>query len=43
MAAVDDWFLYETEDAGVFKVEQLAKFDAVIWNNVSGSVLTDEQ
>jgi hypothetical protein len=43
MAKINDWFIYETDEAGVFNAEQLAKFDAVIWNNVSGRVLTDEQ
>jgi type 1 glutamine amidotransferase len=43
MAEENDWFIYETDEAGVFNAEQLAKFDAVIWNNVSGQVLTEEQ
>ncbi|WP_341228076.1 ThuA domain-containing protein [uncultured Arcticibacterium sp.] len=43
MATENDWFIYQTDEAGVFNKEQLAKFDAVIWNNVSGQVLTEEQ
>ena len=43
MAAGNDWFIYETDEAGVFNAEQLAQFHAVIWNNVSGQVLTEEQ
>jgi uncharacterized protein len=37
------WFLYETEAGGVFNVEQLAKFGAVIFNNSTGRVLNPEQ
>lgn len=43
MAKENNWFIYETDEAGVFNKEQLARFDAVIWNNVSGQVLTEEQ
>jgi isocitrate/isopropylmalate dehydrogenase len=42
-AAVNDWFIYQTDRAGIFNVEQFAKFDAVVWTNVSGKVLTDKQ
>ncbi len=34
---------YTTENAAVFNAEQLAKFKAVVWNSVSGDVLTTEQ
>lgn len=37
------WFLFETEEGGVFNSEQLAKFDAVIFNNSTGRVLNNEQ
>lgn len=39
----EDWFVYNTEDAGIFNKAQLEKFDVVIWNNSTGRVLTDEQ
>lgn len=37
------WTLFLTEDGAVFNTEQLARFDAVVWNNVSGDVLTVPQ
>lgn len=43
MAAEAGWNLYQTEKGGVFNPEQLALFDVVIWNNVTGKVLTVEQ
>ncbi len=43
MAEENDWFLYQTKDAGIFNEEQLNQFDVTIWNNVSGNVLTAEQ
>jgi uncharacterized protein len=43
LASKNDWFLYSTEEAGVFNVEQLAKFDCVVFNNCTGRLLTDEQ
>lgn len=39
----NDWFLYSTEEGGVFNTDQLSKFDAVIFNNSTGRVLNDEQ
>lgn len=39
----EDWFVYSTEDAGIFNAAQLEKFDVVIWNNSTGRVLTNEQ
>ncbi len=39
----NDWFLYETEDGGVFNAEQLAKFSTVIFNNSTGEVINDAQ
>jgi uncharacterized protein len=43
LAKKNNWFLYETEDGGVFNAEQLAKFSTVIFNNSTGRVLNDEQ
>lgn len=43
LATKEGWFLYQTESAGIFNVEQLGRFDAVIFNNSTGRVLTDEQ
>ena len=37
------WANYTTESAAVFNPAQLSQFDAVVWNSVSGDVLTDEQ
>lgn len=43
LAKKNNWFLYCTEEGGVFNPEQLAKFDVVIFNNSTGRVLNDEQ
>jgi uncharacterized protein len=43
MAERNGWFVYETEEGGVFNPEQLRLFKAVIFNNSTGRVLTDEQ
>jgi type 1 glutamine amidotransferase len=37
------WSIYFTENGAVHNPEQLAKFDTVVWNNVTGNVLTDDQ
>lgn len=37
------WGSYTTENAAIFNPDQLARFKAVIWNSVSGDVLTSEQ
>jgi uncharacterized protein len=37
------WFLYSTEEGGVFNPEQLAKFNVVIFNNSTGRLLNDDQ
>lgn len=37
------WFVYETEEGGVFNPEQLKAFKTVIFNNSTGRVLNDEQ
>jgi len=43
LATRNNWFLYSTEEGGVFNGEQLAKFDVVIFNNSTGRVLNDDQ
>lgn len=43
LANKNNWFLYSTEEGGVFNKEQLAKFDVVIFNNSTGRLLNDEQ
>lgn len=43
LANKNNWFLYGTEEGGVFNKEQLAKFDVVIFNNSTGRLLNDEQ
>ena len=43
LASNHGWFIYQTEDAGIFNAAQIAQFDLLIWNNSTGTVLTDEQ
>lgn len=43
LAKKNNWFLYETEEGGVFNAEQLSKFQTVIFNNSTGRVLNVEQ
>ncbi|MFN4147762.1 MAG: ThuA domain-containing protein [Runella sp.] len=43
LAEQNGWFLYETEEGGVFNEAQLAKFNTVIFNNSTGEVLNDDQ
>ena len=43
MARRNGWFVYETEEGGVFNPEQLHRFKAVIFNNSTGRVLNDAQ
>lgn len=43
MAAKNNWFLFETEEGGVFNTGQLSRFDVVIFNNITGRVLNTEQ
>ena len=40
LAKRNGWALVVTDKAGVMNPAQLKQFDAVIWNNVSGDVLT---
>lgn len=37
------WSVYTTENAAVFNPAELARFKAVVWNSVSGDVLTPRQ
>lgn len=43
LADNNNWFLFETEEGGVFNPEQLAKFGVVIFNNSTGEVINAEQ
>jgi type 1 glutamine amidotransferase len=40
MAVRRAWTLVFTDKAGVFNARDLSRFDAVVWNNVSGDALT---
>jgi uncharacterized protein len=37
------WSVYVTENGAVHNPEDLGKFDTIVWNNVTGNVLTEEQ
>jgi uncharacterized protein len=43
MAKDNDWAYFQTENGATFSPEILARFDAVIFNNVSGDVFTPLQ
>ncbi len=43
MGKRNKWFVYHTEEGGVFNPEQLRQFKAVVFNNSTGRVLNDEQ
>lgn len=43
LAKKNNWFLYSTEEGGVFNPDQLTKFDIVVFNNSTGRVLNDDQ
>ncbi|WP_439133292.1 ThuA domain-containing protein [Pseudomaricurvus sp.] len=43
MAKREGWALASTDNGAVFNAKQLKQFDAVIWNNISGDVLTLSQ
>lgn len=43
LAKKNNWYVYETEEGGVFNNEQLTKFRTVIFNNSTGEVINDEQ
>lgn len=37
------WSLFHTENSAVHRPELLGRFDAVVWHNTSGNVLSDDQ
>jgi type 1 glutamine amidotransferase len=43
MGEREHWSVFFTDDAAVFNGADLKRFDAVVWNNVSGDVLTNGQ
>lgn len=43
LAKKNNWFLYDTEEGGVFNKDQLSKFRVVVFNNSTGRVLNDKQ
>jgi len=43
MATNKNWFIYQTEDAGIFNEDQLNQFDVVVFNNATGTVLNSDQ
>ncbi|WP_162527209.1 ThuA domain-containing protein [Sphingomonas solaris] len=43
LARQREWSIVLTENGAVFNPAQLARFDAVVWNSVSGDVLTAAQ
>ena len=43
MGERNNWTVFTTDNGAVHNPEQLAKFDVVIWNNVTGKVLKPEQ
>lgn len=42
-ATESDWAVAFTENAAVFNRQQLSQFDVVVWNNVTGPALTNDQ
>lgn len=43
LAETEGWDFYVSQSGGSHNPEALAKFDLVVWNNVSGDVLTPKQ
>lgn len=43
LAQQNGWGFFQTENAATFSPEILSRFDAVVFNNVSGDVFTSEQ
>lgn len=37
------WSMFATESSAIYNADDLARFDAVVWNNVSGDVLSPDQ
>ena len=43
LSSKNGWFVYETEEGGIFNPEQIAQFEVVIFDNSTGPVLNEEQ
>lgn len=43
LATKNNWFLYSTEEGGVFNAAQLAKFKVVVFNSSTGRLLDEQQ
>ena len=43
LAKEEGWGIFQTENAAAFRPDILARFDAVVFNNVSGDVFTADQ
>jgi type 1 glutamine amidotransferase len=43
LALEHGWNLYQTDNAASHNGADLARFDAIVWNNTSGDILTTEQ
>ena len=43
LGEANGWNVYLTDNAAVHNPQDLQRFDALVWNNVSGDVLTSEQ
>jgi len=43
LGEANGWSVYLTDNAAVHNPQDLQRFDALVWNNVSGDVLTTEQ
>ena len=43
IAAENGWDMYTTNNAATHNTADLARFSVVVWNNVSGDVLTEQQ
>jgi type 1 glutamine amidotransferase len=43
IAQENGWSVYQTDNAASHNVNDLARFDVVVWNNTSGDILTIEQ
>jgi hypothetical protein len=43
LAVTNGWSIYTTDSGAVFTPEHLARFDVMVWNNVTGDVLLPEQ
>lgn len=43
MAEKNGWSIYITENGAIHNPGDLARFDTIVWNNVTGDVLTEDQ